>query len=82
MMKISKKNIASIIIFLSSITLLFYFVQKKIDRDKFEILFLNLNNKWFFILFNLYFQTIINIFKFNLLIKKAVNFKKLTNIFL
>jgi uncharacterized membrane protein YbhN (UPF0104 family) len=80
-MKISKRNIASIIIFLSSIILLFYFVQK-IDRDKFEILFLNLNNKWFFLSYLIcIFQTIINIFKFNLLIKKAVNFKKLTDIF-
>ena len=80
-MKISKKNIVSVIIFISSLILLFYFIQK-IDIDKFEIIILNLNNNWFFLSYLIcIFQTIINTFKFNLLIKKPVNFKELTNVF-
>ena len=80
-MIISKKNILSSVIFVTSFILIIYFV-KKIDYEKFKLLFLNFNNYFFVASYSICIaQTLLNVKKFNLLLTTEINNKKLSKIF-
>ena len=80
-MIISKKNIISSVIFITSFILIIYFI-KKIDYGKFKLLFLNFNNYFFIASYTICIaQTLLNVKKFNFLLSNQVNTKKLSKIF-
>jgi glycosyltransferase 2 family protein len=80
-MTINKKNIFSSLIFITSFMLIVYFI-KKIDYEKFKLLFLNFNNYFFFTTYIIcIIQTLLNVKKFNLLSLNQVDNKKLSKIF-
>jgi hypothetical protein len=81
-MLINKKNIYPLIIFITSLILILFFLRK-IDYEKFKILFLSLNNNLFIASYLIcIIQTILNIKKFNLILSNPVNNIKLSKIFL
>ena len=80
-MKINKKNIFSSLILITSFILIIYFI-KKIDYEKFKLLFLNFNNNFFIASYLIcIIQTLLNIGKFNLILSNPVNKIKLSKIF-
>lgn len=80
-MKKIKKHFFSAIILLSSLILIFYFI-KKVDYEKFTILFQNFTNYLFLTTYLIcIIQTLINIKKFKLLISRNIDNNKLTEIF-
>ena len=80
-MLINKKNIYSSIIFITSLILIFFFLRK-IDYEKFKILFLSFNNNLFIASYLIcIIQTLLNIKKFNLILSNPVNNIKLSKIF-
>jgi glycosyltransferase 2 family protein len=80
-MKINKKNIFSSLILITSFVLIIYFI-KKIDYEKFKLLFLNFNNNFFIASYLIcIIQTLLNIGKFNLILSNPVNKIKLSKIF-
>lgn len=80
-MTINKKNIFSSLIFITSFMLIVYFI-KKIDYEKFKLLFLSFNNNLFIASYLIcIIQTLLNVKKFNLLSLNQVDNKKLSKIF-
>tara|TARA_B110000008_G_C16968214_1_gene562892 strand:- start:2299 stop:3195 length:897 start_codon:yes stop_codon:yes gene_type:complete len=80
-MKITKKNIFSSLILITSFVLIIYFI-KKIDYEKFKHLFLNFNNNFFLATYLIcIIQTLLNIEKFNLILLNPVKKIKLSKIF-
>ena len=80
-MIINKKNFISSVIFLTSFILIIYFL-KKIDYEKFKLLFLNFNNYFFAASYSICIaQTLLNVKRFNLLLSSKINSKKLSKIF-